>query len=227
MSGAAGHSLAAASVPFLHVARPTLVAAGALASGSRNVVESLFVDRRARGRDQRLFWVRLLSRVRPECAYLFALLACAMSVALTVSSSSPTCAAVGIQVLFSCAVVLQLSAVAAISLALGAFIATRFILGRAEELKDHGVTEEELAAAACAAAYADTPDKRLQELRARGVDSGNWEVDSDLSTDTMAVLINRHAQRALIAFRGSVSRTSGMRTHAFLKHASVTHTACC
>ena len=187
----------------------TAVLAAGMASSPEvleGIVTSLLLDKHVRGRDQRGVWVRTLSRIHPVWRLGIVVAACAVACAFSLRPwSSSQCATVGIRVLHTCTAALQLCGVAAVSLAVGALAATHVSRGKVEEIKDHAITDDELAAAASAAVYEATPASRLKELRSRGVESRNWEVDVDLSTDNFAVFVNCHAQRVVLAFRGTVT----------------------
>ena len=108
------------------------------------------------------------------------------------------CTAWQLGVLQVCQTVLQAGLALAGLLAVVVVLTVNSHLARLEELKDAELTTEDLAAAASAAAYAaehaTTPAEgeyqRLQELHARGVESGNWRVDRQLSTPIVAVFVN-------------------------------------
>ena len=96
--------------------------------------------------------------------------------------------------------------------ALGTVLATAAIglvleamRGAREEAKDTLLTEELRAAAAASAAYEGTPEKRQLELNTRGVDSGNWRVDPELSSEAVGVFVNAHTQEVIVAFRGTAT----------------------
>eukprot|EP00316_Scyphosphaera_apsteinii_P013400 CAMPEP_0119347724 /NCGR_PEP_ID=MMETSP1333-20130426/108674_1 /TAXON_ID=418940 /ORGANISM="Scyphosphaera apsteinii, Strain RCC1455" /LENGTH=217 /DNA_ID=CAMNT_0007360281 /DNA_START=23 /DNA_END=673 /DNA_ORIENTATION=+ len=78
--------------------------------------------------------------------------------------------------------------------------------GSLEEARDDALSEELFAAAASSAAYVENDETaRLCELRARGVESGNWRMDKTLSNDKIAVFVNWYRQLLVVAFRGSLS----------------------
>jgi len=169
--------------------------------------EVLLVDAERRGADQRHAWVRAVASVHPvwraSAAAFVAAVVCAAW--LRDSLSQGECVGWQVGVLLVCGAVLRLGLLVAAMVLVAAAVATASYLAQQEELKDADLTAEFLAAAACCAAYNESPSERMEELRTRGVLSGNWRVDRRLSTPTAAVFVNWHTQTALVAFRGSAS----------------------
>ena len=169
--------------------------------------EVLLIDTGRRGADQRHLWVRAIAAVHPvyrtSAAALVAAMVCAAW--LRDSLSQGECVGWQVGVLIVCHTVLALGLLVAAMVLVAAAVAASSFLAAQEERKDADVTDQDLAAAACCAAYNESPRERMEELRARGVLSGNWRVDRRLSTPTVAVFVNWHTQTVLIAFRGSAT----------------------
>jgi hypothetical protein len=171
----------------------------------------LLVDEAVRGRDQRAAWLRALATVHPRVRTAVLLTCVAVAVALWLAPGARTesCSTIfelsGAAVLQRCRASAGLAALAALMVAWAAALVLDARRGAHEEAKDGALTEELLAAAAAAAAYESTPEQRLRELSTRGVDSGNWRVDADLSNDEVGVFVNAHEQAVIVAYRGSAT----------------------
>ena len=176
----------------------------------------LIINDQVRGADQRQPWVRAVAAVHPVWRTAVTVILVTMLCLLLLireGVDAGQCTAWQLGVLQVCQTVLQAGLALLGLLAVVVVLTVNSHLARLEELKDAELTTEDLAAAASAAAlageHATTPAEgeyqRLQELHARGVDSGNWRVDRRLSTPIVAVLVNWYTQTVVIAFRGSVT----------------------
>lgn len=166
----------------------------------------LVVDESVRGADQRALWLRALAAVHPWYR-LAALLLLAISVSVFYLRNGLTrCVPIRLGPISA-----RCRAAVALGTVLVAVVAVAFSLvsdawrGALEERKDSALTEELRAAAAASAAYESSPERRLRELTMRGVDSANWQVDEELSSETVGVFVNRHEQSVMVAFRGTAS----------------------
>ena len=173
-------------------------------------LRQLLVDERIRGRDQRHIWLQLLAVLHPRIRLTLVLLMIIASITfwLRPGWSPQRCIMVTLPQIWNiplCRAWLALGTAVGIVTSILAFTLYRLYIGIIEEQKDNALSEELLAAAASCAAYEGTVEHRLAELRRRGVESANWQVDADLSEETIAVFFNWHDQRVVVAFRGSAS----------------------
>ena len=171
-----------------------------------HITTPLLLDTQKRGKDQRHKWVRVIASTHPTSRFAIAAVAAAcISLHLTREAMmyDQDCKISSLK-WFACDALYFASIGSLISFAVAVIIITSIFRGAREEKRDTAITDELLAAAMSSAAYAPQTE-RLIELRARGVESGNWQLDEKLSTDTVAVFHNPHTQTALIAFRGSAT----------------------
>ena len=228
LASVAAESSRPRSAPHLAVARPpTIVAAQTkpeqitassselwrtLGEQSKRVVLTisrfLLIDYHTRGRDQRRPWVRALAYIHPSwrLAVIMAVLLLILPLWLRHDwASDGDCRTLQLATLHLCSALVKFcGGCAAVGTAAGSVL---LALRRAavEESKDHELSEEHFAAAAAAASYAAAPEDRLTELHERGVESRNWRVDKQLSTETVATFFNWYTQSVWIAFRGTWS----------------------
>lgn len=200
---------AAGTLPLLrnHASR-AIETVKSVPTGVRSLV---LIDDAVRGRDQRALPIRALAAVHPRIRLLFLLVCCAVACALWLVPAirDGKCTTIdvvpGPLVLLLCRAAVALGSVAAAIVATAIWLAVSARRAAAEEAKDAALTEELRAAAAASASYEESPEARLRELNARGVDSGNWRVDDDLSTDEVGVFVNSHEQYVIVAYRGTMT----------------------
>lgn len=166
------------------------------------------IDFHIRGRDQRRPWVLALANVHP--AWRLMLCASAVFVALLPwllreLLSDEQCRSIQLLTIYLCGALVKAGAALALCIAIVASVLLALSRAALEEMKDDGLTEELYAAACASAAYQRTPAERLTELHARGVESRNWRVDKQLSTETVAIFFNWYSQAVWVAFRGTWS----------------------
>jgi len=192
---------------------PTQHRAGVLVAASPGrifgqLVSGLLVNTKIRGRDQRHIWLRAIALIHPHTRLLLMVIAATAAVAIWLRPGwTHECVPLSMfgTTLALCRAVVAVALVASGASATTLAIAYEVYRGAAEERKDASLCEELLAAAASSAAYEESVEHRLAELRRRGVESANWHVDERLSDATVAVFYNHHEQRVVVAFRGSAS----------------------
>ena len=122
-----------------------------------NIVDKALIDEDRRGADQRQPWVRAVAAVHPVWRTSAALTVAAIVGALIwvqEAVSQGQCTAWQLGTLIVCRALLQLGLLAAAVVALAMLLAVSNRLAGLEELKDHGLSGEDLMAAASCAAYA-------------------------------------------------------------------------
>ena len=181
---------------------PTQHRAGVLVAASPGrifgqLVSGLLVNTKIRGRDQRHIWLRAIALIHPHTRLLLMVIAATAAVAIWLRPGwTHECVPLSMfgTTLALCRAVVAVALVASGASATTLAIAYEVYRGAAEERKDASLCEELLAAAASSAAYEESVEHRLAELRRRGVESANWHVDERLSDATVAVFYNHHEQ---------------------------------
>ncbi|KAL1529861.1 hypothetical protein AB1Y20_000792 [Prymnesium parvum] len=166
------------------------------------------IDVTRRGSDQRRPWILALAGVHPGAR--LAATAAALWLALSFWlrrdwASDAECVALRLVELHLCGALLKTALALALFVAAVGRVLVDLRNAAIEEAKDEGLSEEFFAAACASAAYFKEPDERLAELHARGVESRNWRVDRQLSTETVCILFNWYTQSVWVAFRGTWS----------------------